>query len=280
MPVVLVFEDDGDAGRRVGVRGERGDLRSGQRGPGGCHHQRRVLTQLGGAFGQGDGFQRAAGHDGPAGPLRLLCQADEAVRRPVDRRGGAVQHRCRVGRRAGRGVPDPPDDRCAGSTVVSHPDHHAIAEPVDQLPAATGRGQATGHDLGVGKPTPTQLVDDRRRPVRGVSHRPTPVSRHALCRQPPRWPWRVVELLTVDLDGDGLGSKQPLPDSLVHWLRRGGASYLRRQGLCPTRQVIGPVHRRDDPFDRVTRRSHHRSWPAPSPSGSSPAARSASNTRW
>jgi hypothetical protein len=142
----VVVDDHRDAGRRVSLRGERRDLRAGQRRSARRHCQRRTVA----ALSQGDGLHGGPGHHRPAGPFGLLGQPEYHLGRPEDRGRRAVQHRRHV-RYAGRGVADEPDHRPVRITVVADADHHPVAAPVDQLPVAAGRGQPGRADLHVGE---------------------------------------------------------------------------------------------------------------------------------
>jgi hypothetical protein len=65
-----------------------------------------------------------------------------------------VQHWRHV-RHAGRGIADEADHRPVRIAVLAYADHHPVTEPVDQLPAAAGRGQTGSTDLHIGKAAPS-----------------------------------------------------------------------------------------------------------------------------
>nr|WP_245715632.1 hypothetical protein [Micromonospora peucetia] len=172
--------------------------------------------------------------------------------------------------------------------MLADADHHPVAEPVDQLPAAAGRGQAGRPDLHIGEALPPQFVDQRSGPVRRVSDGPPPVDRNTLGGQPPRWRRTVglVELGAVELGRHVLHGQQTLPPRVRdrRQARRAGDLSGQRPGTSAQRggpvdrgrNTLGDLTRR--PGRRLVRRRHH-GRPSSGSVGSSPCARNDSNRR-
>nr|WP_239093519.1 hypothetical protein [Micromonospora andamanensis] len=209
----VLVDDHRDAGRRIRLRGERRNLRPGQRRSARGHRQRRVMA----ALGQGDGLHCGPRDHRPAGPVGLLSEPEQHLGRPEDRRRGTVKHRRHV-RHPRRGVAGEADHRPVRIAVVTNTDHHPVAEPIDQLPGAAGRGEPGRADLHVGEALPPKLVDQRRRPVRRVPDRPPPIDRNTLSGQPPgrRRAIGPVELGAVELRRHTLSGQQALPPRVRH----------------------------------------------------------------
>ncbi|AEB48015.1 hypothetical protein VAB18032_30259 (plasmid) [Micromonospora maris AB-18-032] len=274
----VLVDDHGDTGRRIRPCGERRDLGPGQRRPARGHRQRRTP-----AFGQGDGLQRGPGDHGPARLVGLLGEPEQHLGRSEDRRRRAVQHRHHV-RHAGWGVAGEADHRPVRIAVVTDTDHHPVAEPVDQLPAAASRGEPGRADLHIGEALPPKLVDQRRRPVRRVPDRPLAVDRHTLSGQPPgrRRAVGSVELGAVELGGHALSGQQALSPRVRHrrQARRAGDLSGQRPGAVPQRG--GPVDRGRDALNDLPRRlvrCRHQGRPSSGSVGSSPRVRNDSNRR-